>query len=148
VTSISLSAGTSPTAPVTATVTINGGRPLHGGFFTITVHAASVLRPSGVQDLAGNALDGEFYGAGSVSGNGVPGGDFVANITAFHNFVKPPRTIIGFPHPNDPAGRFSQRKHPSAASGAPSIVLPRTVPQIVKTLAALASQGKLPGKPV
>jgi hypothetical protein len=117
VTNLSLSGGSSPTSPQTVTVQINRGKPLRGGFFTITVHAASVLRPSGVQDLAGNALDGEFYGARTASGNGVPGGDFVANLTAIHNTVKPPQTIIGFPHPNDPFGHFPRGKRAVKASG-------------------------------
>jgi hypothetical protein len=117
VTNLTLSGGSSPTSPQTVDVQINGGRPLRGGFFFITVHAASVLRPSGVQDLAGNALDGEFYGPGTASGNGVPGGDFVANLTAIHNTVKPPQTIIGFPHPNDPLGHFAKGKRAVAARG-------------------------------
>src|SRR5262249_11411352 len=84
---------------------INPSRLLRG-FFQIVAHAASVVLPSGIQDLAGNALDGEFYGPASASGNGVPGGDFVANLNDFHNITQPPATVIGFPHPNDPAGHF------------------------------------------
>jgi hypothetical protein len=119
VTSLTQSGGATPTSPQTVAVQINHGKPLRGGFFSITVHAASVLRRSGVQDLAGNALDGEFYGAGTASGNGVPGGDFVANLTAIHNTVKPPQTIIGFPHPNDPTGHFAKSKRTGARTSGP-----------------------------
>jgi hypothetical protein len=107
VTSLLVTGGVNPTDPQTVAIVINGGQPIRGGFYTITAHAASVLNRSGIQDLAGNALDGEFYGPGSASGNGVPGGDFVANIDAFHNLIFPPKTIIGTPHPNDPAGKFA-----------------------------------------
>jgi hypothetical protein len=137
VTSLTLSGGGSPTAPVTVAVQLNGGRQIHGGVFTFTVHTATVLRPSGVQDLAGNPLDGEFYGTGSASGNGVPGGDFVANLTAFHNIVKPPQTIIGFPHPNDPAGRFSKAK----GSHSHSVVRNATPVRAVLTRVAFPVRG-------
>ena len=77
------------------------------GFFQIIAHSASVLNTSGIQDLAGNGLDGEFYGPGSASGNGIPGGDFVANFNNFHNIINPPATVIGIPHPNDPPAHFA-----------------------------------------
>ena len=54
--------------------------------------------------MAGNALDGEFYGPQSASGDGVPGGDFIANIAAFHNTTFSPGTVIGTVTPNDPGG--------------------------------------------
>jgi hypothetical protein len=79
------------------------------GFFQVVAHSASVLNRSGIQDLAGNGLDGEYYGPSSASGNGVVGGDFVANLNDFHNITQPPNTVIGFPHPNDPAGHFRTR---------------------------------------
>lgn len=64
-------------------VQINQGRALRGGAYTL------VVRSGGLQDIAGNALDGEFYGT-FPSGNGLPGGDFVARLNAFHNTVLPP----------------------------------------------------------
>ena len=117
VTSLALTGGGNPTGPVTVAIQINGGRQIKGGAFTFIVHAESVLDPSGVQDLAGNALDGEFYGTGSVSGNGVPGGNFVAKLVAFHDIVEPPKTIIGFPHPNDPSGHFANRRRTAVSNG-------------------------------
>src|SRR5262249_55852777 len=80
------------------------GTPLNSrqlrGFFQIIAHAESVVFPSGIQDVAGNALDGEFYGPTSASGNGVPGGEFIANFNNFHNIHNPPATVLGIPHPN------------------------------------------------
>jgi hypothetical protein len=123
------------------TVQLNGGRQIKGGAFVFVVHAASVLRPSGVQDLAGNALDGEFYGLNSASGNGVPGGDYVARLVAFHNIVRPPRTIIGVPHPNDPVGHFAKGKHAATTRSQP-IAVQHVVP---KVSIAMAHRGSGPG---
>src|SRR5262249_30235466 len=47
-----------------------------------------------VQDLAENHLDGEFYGT-FPSGNHINGGDYVAELQAYHNKVFAPQTIIG-----------------------------------------------------
>ena len=123
VTNLTLSGGGSPTGPQTLAIQINGGRQIKGGSFGFTVYAESVLKASGVQDLAGNALDGEFYGRGSASGNGVPGGDFVAKLTAFHNIVEPPKTIVGIPHPNDPIGHFANRHRTVVRHGSSPIVV-------------------------
>ena len=89
----------------------NNGAYNKGGYFRIIARATSVLLTSGIQDLAGNALDGEFYGQQSASGNGVPGGDFIANVKAIHQNTpgfgySGPLTIIGSPHPNDPPAKF------------------------------------------
>jgi hypothetical protein len=62
----------------TVTVTVNGGRRLRRGSFTLLV------RSGGVQDVAGNALDGEFLGA-LPSGNGLRGGDLVARLDSLRN---------------------------------------------------------------
>ena len=98
---------------ILALTTTYRGRPLPHralrGFFQIVARSASVLNPSGIQDVAGNALDGEFYGASSASGNGTPGGDFVANFNNYHLITNLPATVIGYPHPNDPAGHFGKR---------------------------------------
>jgi uncharacterized repeat protein (TIGR01451 family) len=103
VTSISLLPGATPQSE-DVTVVFNNGRALKGGFFQIIARAKSTLLVSGIQDVAGNALDGEFYGQQSASGNGVPGGDFVANVIDLHHGTPPhgnsgPLTIIGYPHP-------------------------------------------------
>ena len=57
----------------------------------------------GVEDVAGNALDGEFYGF-FPSGNQQPGGDFVAELDAVHNTIFSPLPVNGFATPNVPPG--------------------------------------------
>ena len=98
--------GISPNTNATTenvTLTINGGQPIRGGHYLFTIRSKSPALPSGVQDLAGNALDGEFYGF-FPSGNNVPGGDFVARIYAVHNRILPPMTVIGNGSPVVPPG--------------------------------------------
>jgi hypothetical protein len=56
-----------------------------------------------VQDIAGNALDGEFYGY-FPSGNNIRGGNFVAQLTAIHHTIFAPATIIGRATPVHPPG--------------------------------------------
>ena len=74
-------------------VTFNGGAIIQGGFYLFTIRDSSNGNSS-VQDLAGNHLDGEFYGS-FPSGNGINGSDFVAELQAFHNKIFAPQTIIG-----------------------------------------------------
>jgi hypothetical protein len=54
---------------------LNGGRRLVSGRYVLTI------RSSQIQDLAGLALDGEFRRR-MPSGNGSPGGDFVATLSS------------------------------------------------------------------
>ncbi|MGO9811845.1 MAG: beta strand repeat-containing protein, partial [Isosphaeraceae bacterium] len=120
VTSITVTPGATPGSD-NVTVVFNNGAPIKGGYFQIIARAESVLLPAGIQDVAGNALDGEFYGQGSASGNGVPGGNFVANIKDIHQGTlgfgnSGPITIIGTPHPNDPAGNFRGTTKPVKAT--------------------------------
>ncbi|HKM55193.1 MAG TPA: Ig-like domain-containing protein, partial [Isosphaeraceae bacterium] len=106
----SISVTPDPTIPYAYDVAVvfNNGAPIiKGGYFQVIARAESVLLPSGIQDLAGNALDGEFYGPQSASGNGVPGGNFIANFEDIHHGTlghgySGPVTIIGTPQPNDP----------------------------------------------
>jgi len=83
------------------TVQFNYGAVIHGGSYLFTIRGAS-NGDSSVQDKAGNHLDGVFYGS-FPSGNGINGSDFVAELVAYHNIVKPPRTIIGAINPDPPA---------------------------------------------
>jgi hypothetical protein len=78
---LSVTPPTGPTNPqtVTATLTNNGRTNLRGGTFTVTVFNSGL----GITDVAGNPLDGEFFGR-FPSGNGVPGGNFVAIVDALH----------------------------------------------------------------
>jgi hypothetical protein len=89
---------TSPTAAQPVTLAINGGRSIRGGRFVLTV------RSGGIRDVAGNALDGEFYGF-FPSGNNQPGGDLVAELDAIHNVIFSPLPIQnGFATPLNPPG--------------------------------------------
>ena len=88
--------------------------------------------PLASRTLRVTLLDGEFYGQQAASGNGVPGGDFVANIKAFHQGTpgfgySGPLTIIGHPHPNDPPAKFPGRTTPpktKVVSSHPAKALP------------------------
>ena len=64
-----------PTGPENVVLTINDGRQLRGGIYYFTVFSGAGA--TGIRDVAGNALDGEFYGF-FPSGNNIPGGNFVA----------------------------------------------------------------------
>jgi hypothetical protein len=84
-----------PTIPFAydVAVTFNGGASIRGGFYLFTIRDSSNGNSS-VQDLAGNHLDGVFYGT-FPSGNGIAGSDFTAELQAYHNKVFAPQTIIG-----------------------------------------------------
>ena len=58
---------------------------------------------TGIRDVAGNSLDGEFYGF-FPSGNNLVGGNFVAGLNAVHNTIFAPKTIIGHATPVSPPG--------------------------------------------
>ncbi len=84
-----------PTIPYAydVAVTFNRGSMIAGGFYLFTIRGSSNGNSS-VQDLAGNHLDGVFYGS-FPSGNGIPGSDFVAMLASYGYKNFPPRTIIG-----------------------------------------------------
>jgi hypothetical protein len=105
--------------PQVATITINDGSGIRGGRYLFTVKSVDPSNPTGVQDLAGNALDGEFYGTFS-SGNRHVGGDFVAAIDAVHRRVLAPRTVIGTASPVHPPGV----RRPGRADSRPARPLP------------------------
>ena len=103
ITSLTATPASSPTGTVTVVATINNGQPLRGGHYFFTIHAQSAADVSGVRDIAGNALDGEFYGD-FPSGNNRPGGDFLAEFDAVHNIIFSPLPVNGFASPNVPPG--------------------------------------------
>ena len=84
-------------------LTLGQGRIVRGGFYNFVIRSESSILKSGVQDVAGNGLDGEFYGF-SPSGNHINGGDFIVRLDAVHNLVYPPSTVYGAATPNVPAG--------------------------------------------
>ena len=66
----------------------NNGHKVRGGRYLIIIDSGT--GDTGIHDVAGNALDGNFYGT-FPSGDGLPGGDFAASIDTFHNnIVLPP----------------------------------------------------------
>jgi hypothetical protein len=84
-----------------ATLTINQGATLRGGQYYFTIRSMSPNVLTGVQDIAGNALDGEFYG-NFPSGNNHVGGDFVAKLDSKHHMIFPPQSVIGDASPSVP----------------------------------------------
>ncbi len=126
---VTVASVTSGTTGGTETVTLRvTGRPyILGGRDSLTIDSASPADPSGIQDNAGNALDGEFSGT-FPSGNGVPGGDFVARLSAIASTRPPggPEDHKGRPAhgpgsvPLDPAGRWSPMVSTATTSSASS----------------------------
>jgi hypothetical protein len=80
-------------------VAINAGMRLRGGMYTL------LIRSGGVQDIAGNPLDGTFFGS-FPSGDGLSG-DFVARLDSIHNTVYPPAPENSTASPLSPPGRPS-----------------------------------------
>jgi hypothetical protein len=76
VTRVTTTASTDPSAPQQVALTINHGQSLPAGTYLLKIASGGV---DGVTDVAGNALDGEYYGS-FPSGNGRPGGNFAARI--------------------------------------------------------------------
>ena len=75
--------------PETVVLSINPSRQLRGGIDTFTI--LSGAGATGIRDVAGNALDGEFSGS-FPSGNQIPGGNFVAELDAVHHLILAPQT--------------------------------------------------------
>jgi hypothetical protein len=99
-TSLQLQAdGGSATAPQTVLATINNNQHIRGGTYTLTLSSGA----QGITDIAGNELDGEFYGY-FPSGNNVRGGDFVAIIDSLHRIVFSPKPSQGYATPLNPPG--------------------------------------------
>ncbi len=83
-TSISYTPGALPSDPVVVYVVFNKGHSMRGGNYAVIINAGT--GDKGIQDVAGNALDGNYFGT-FPSGDGLAGGDFVATIATFHNLV-------------------------------------------------------------
>jgi len=85
-TSISYTPGALPTDPVVVNVVFNNGHTVRGGNYEVFINSGT--GDTGIQDVAGNALDGNYYGS-FPTGDGLAGGNFVADIVTFHNQVSP-----------------------------------------------------------
>jgi hypothetical protein len=83
-TAITITPGATATSPVVVTVVFNHGHQVRGGRYFIIINSGT--GDDGVQDVAGNALDGNFYGT-FPSGDGLAGGNFAAFIDTFHNHI-------------------------------------------------------------
>ncbi len=83
-TAITVTPAASPTSPVTVTVVFNHGHTVRGGSYLIVINSGT--GDNGVQDIAGNALDGNFYGS-FPTGDGLAGGNLAAAISTFHNHI-------------------------------------------------------------
>jgi hypothetical protein len=97
---VTQSAALSGSTPLIVSLTYNNGNMLPPGVYTLTVRSGA--GSTGLRDLAGNALDGEFTNS-LPSGNGVPGGNFVGNFnvsTVPSAHATPPSVVIvGNPPP-------------------------------------------------
>jgi hypothetical protein len=118
VTSITVSPGTA-VGPQLVTVQINNGKSLRGGDYLFKAISVSPTNLTGIQDIAGNALDGEFYGF-FPSGNNHVGGDFVAEVDALHNKIFAPKSVVGPASPVVPPGT------PASGSLVPALVHSKT----------------------
>jgi PKD repeat protein len=78
--------GALPTDPIVVNVVFNNGKVFRGGKYTVLIDSGT--GDAGIQDVAGNPLDGNYYGAFST-GDLLPGGNFVAEIYTFHRTILP-----------------------------------------------------------
>jgi hypothetical protein len=85
-TAITVSPGATPSDPVVVTVVFRHGKVLRGGLYFIEIDSGDTN--NGIEDNAENALSGRFYGT-FPTGDGRPGGNFIASIETFHEVVKP-----------------------------------------------------------
>ena len=88
-TSIRYTADGVATDPVVVQVVFNKGHWMRGGDYEVVVDSGAGNH--GIQDVAGNALNGNYYG-GFPTGDGLAGGNFVATIATFHH-----RVLAGVP---------------------------------------------------
>jgi hypothetical protein len=127
VTSLTASPAALPTDPQTVAVSIKNGRYLPGGRYLLTVDSArgtGTLAGNGIRDVAGNALDGEFYGF-FRSGNNKPGGDFVAGLDAIQRTVFAPAPAgNGYATPVNPPGT------PATGKKIPVVVPPKSAARV------------------
>jgi Bacterial Ig-like domain len=135
-TAIDFTPGATATDPFEVSVVFNNGHKVRGGRYLIVIDSG--VADTGIHDVAGNALDGNFYGT-FPSGDGLPGGDFAASIDTFHNnIVLPPVPFRdGFV---PPSAAVDPPAHSKAAKTVKNVVKTKvtvkTVRQPVKTASA------------
>jgi hypothetical protein len=111
-TAIYYTPGAAPSDPVVVKVVFNHGHTFRGGKYEVIIDSGT--GDAGIQDVAGNALDGNFYRT-FPTGDGLAGGDFVAEIYTFHTVILPfvPSADGYVPPPkgiDPPAGSSSKAK--------------------------------------
>ncbi len=120
--------------PQNVFLTLNGGQRIrHARLFASAISG-------GVQDLAGNALDGEFFGT-FPTGNGVPGGDFVARFDFNGRRIFPPQPVGTFAPlaPITPAAAARARRAARLAVARADVALAGAIDQVdVRTAARRA----------
>jgi hypothetical protein len=79
-TAITIAPGTTSMSPVVVTVVFNHGHTVRGGRYLIVINSGHGA--NGIDDVAGNALDGNSCGK-FPSGDGLAGGNFAASIALF-----------------------------------------------------------------
>jgi Bacterial Ig-like domain len=106
--SISVTPGASPTSPETVSVVFpHKGKGLRAGLYMLEIDSGN--SGNGVEDIAGNALDGDFSGK-FPSGDNNSGGDFIALISTAHGKVQAV-TSAREGHPGIRPRRPSPRAH-------------------------------------
>ncbi len=128
---------------VEVALNVDHNKFIKGGNFNFVIYSEDNANPSGVQDVAGNAMDGEFYGF-FPSGNNVNGGNFVAELTAFHNLILPPRTRVGTATPVEPPGTVP----PITFTNGQTVPLPSPLTQNVGTARGAVRLGQGAGATV
>ena len=100
----------SPTFPQTVGIDMAGGANVPAGMYQVSAFAAGASHTSGIADLAGNALDGQFYGS-LPSGNGHPGGDFTISLPTNYNTLPANPPVVGPAAVGSPQGNNATGKH-------------------------------------
>ena len=115
VTSLATTVAAQPTNQQTLTIAINKGHALPKGLFLLTIDSAGgggSPAGNGLRDVAGNALDGEFYGSFG-SGNGRPGGNFVGGLDTSQRSIFQPAPIgDGYASPHNLTSTSPNRHNP------------------------------------
>ena len=135
VTRLVVTPGASPTDPVEVQVVFNHGRTVRGGRYSIVIDSGS--GDSGVHDVAGNALDGNFYGT-FPSGDGLPGGNFDASIVTFHNHITlaPVPFRDGYVSPGKAV--IDPKTTPKTSGHAVKLARPKTAPAVARRPVSLS----------